>query len=113
MTKLRKKQAGGFVYSTFGSQQEPESQPQAFHPKDWELGVRREKKGRAGKTVTLVILPDDFPGNQAPDLAHQMKKHCGTGGSVTPQGLVIQGDFVEKVIDFLKKAGYAAKKIGG
>ncbi len=113
MTKLSKKQAGGIVYSTFGSQQEPESEPQAFHPTDWELGVRREKKGRGGKTVTLIILPDEFPGNQAPDLAQKIKKHCGTGGSVTPQGIVIQGDFVDKTIGFLKKLGYPAKKVGG
>ncbi len=112
MTKLRKNQ-GGIVYSTFGSQQEPESDPETFHPQDWELGVRREKKGRAGKTVTLVILPETFPGNQAPDLSQQIKKHCGTGGSVTPQGIVIQGDFVDKALEFLKKIGYPAKKVGG
>ena len=113
MTKLRKKQGDGIVYSTFGSQPEAENEPEPFNPKDWKLGVRREKKGRAGKTVTLVLLPEDFPGNQAPDLAHQLKINCGTGGSVTPQGVVIQGDFVDKAIAYLQKIGYAAKKVGG
>lgn len=110
MTKLRKNQ-GGIVYSTFGSQQEPESDPETFHPQDWELGVRREK-GSGRKTVTLVILPETFPGNQAPDLSQQIKKHCGTGGSVTPQGIVIQGDFVDKALEFLKKSG-TLQKVGG
>ena len=57
----------------------PEPQPQ-FKP-DGIIRIRRETKGRKGKTVTTVF-GFDLDGQDLKSLAKDLKRHCGTGGSV-------------------------------
>ena len=43
------------------------------------------------------------------DLAKDLKKACGTGGSVTDEGVELQGDLRDRVRDFLIARGFGVK----
>ncbi len=70
--------------------------------------LRMEKKGRGGKTVTVVY---DLPQNAQflKELSQELKKACGTGGAVVEGGVELQGDVRERVRDILLKRGYVVK----
>ena len=70
--------------------------------------LRLEKKGRGGKTVTVVY---GLPHNTAfiKELTQELKKVCGTGGTATEDGVELQGDLRERVRDALVKKGYLVK----
>ncbi len=74
--------------------------------------VSREKKGRRGKTVTVVTgLP---LGSEAlRELAGDLKRACGSGGAAKDGNVEIQGDHVDRVLAALKELGYSAKRSGG
>ena len=78
-------------------------------PKDGVARVFREKGGRGGKTVTVIRGLDGDLAAVASDL----KRHCGSGGSVKGDAVEIQGDHREKVVARLQAAGYRAKPAGG
>ena len=70
-----------------------------------KLHVYFERAGRKGKTVTLV---EGFVGKEA-DLAaleKKLKAKCGCGGSSKDGVILIQGDHVAKIKEFLTKEGY-------
>jgi len=71
--------------------------------------LRRERKGRAGKTVTTV---SNLKGNLR-SLQRELQKLCGTGGTVKNGVIEIQGDFRDKIRQFLEQKGYGTKSIGG
>ncbi|MDP9665816.1 UNVERIFIED_ORG: translation initiation factor 1 [Pseudomonas cremoricolorata] len=74
--------------------------------------VRRESKGRGGKTVTTVTgVP--LPADQLKELAATLKRRCGTGGALKDGVIEIQGDHVQLLLDELSKQGFKAKKSGG
>ena len=70
--------------------------------------LRMEKKGRGGKNVTVVY---DLPDNAAflKELAGELKRACGTGGSVVDNTVEIQGDQRERVRDVLLKKRWTVK----
>ena len=70
--------------------------------------LRMEKKGRGGKTVTIV---DGLPRNRAflQSLSQELKRACGTGGAALQGGVELQGDLRERVRDFLLKKGFVVK----
>ena len=70
--------------------------------------LRMEKKGRGGKTVTVVF---DLPRNEVflKDLCAELKRACGTGGAVSEDTVEIQGDLRERVREVLLKKGYVVK----
>ena len=74
-----------------------------------KLFVRKEKKGRGGKTVTLV---EGYQGNPMvlEKLCKKVKQQCGVGGSVQNKTFIIQGDKADQVVKILIKEGYNAKK---
>jgi translation initiation factor 1 len=78
-------------------------------PRDGVVRVFREKGGRGGKTVTVVRGLDGDLAAVGSDL----KRHCGSGGSVKGDAIEIQGDHREKVVARLQAAGYRAKIAGG
>src|SRR5688500_11293863 len=67
--------------------------------------LRMEKKGRGGKTVTVVY---GLPQNSAflKELTQELKRVCGTGGTTTDDGVELQGDLRDRVRDALVKKGY-------
>ena len=73
------------------------------------LFVRKEKKGRGGKTVTIV---EGYQGNPQTleQLCKKVKQQCGVGGSVHQKTFIIQGDKADQVIKILIKEGYNVKK---
>jgi translation initiation factor 1 len=70
--------------------------------------LRMEKKGRGGKTVTVV---DGLPRNDAflKDLCQELKRACGTGGTVVDGAVELQGDLRDRVRDVLQKKAYVVK----
>jgi translation initiation factor 1 len=70
--------------------------------------LRMEKKGRGGKTVTVVFgLPDNQPFLK--ELAQQLKRACGAGGTVIEGGVELQGDLRDRVRDYLTQQDYVVK----
>lgn len=112
---------GGLVYSTDSGRHCPGcSQPvdactckQTLIPEgDGIARVRRETKGRGGKTVTTISgVPLAVDALQ--ELTSTLKKRCGCGGSLKDGVIEIQGDHVELLLAELIKQGFKAKKSGG
>ena len=77
-------------------------------PKRVVAKLRIEKKGRGGKTVTVVY---DLPRNDAflKEVCARLKRECGTGGAVTETGIELQGEMRERVRDILEGLGYTVK----
>ena len=86
--------------------------PKSLPPEQQTACIRREKKGRGGKTVTVImelqLTPEDMKA-----LSKRLKKVCGTGGTVTDGTIEIQGDQRERVAEELQKLGYKTKFVGG
>ena len=81
-------------------------------PNDGVARVRRETAGRHGKTVTAV---HGLRLGEAAlrELASELKRLCGTGGSAKDGVIEIQGEHVDKVLDALRARGFEAKRAGG
>ena len=116
MGKNKKKKApkgSNTVYSTnpdYFDDWEDEVE-ESLPPAEQHLRIWLERK-KGGKVATVV---KDFIGNDddLKSLGKELKTKCGTGGSVKDGEIIIQGDFRDKVLDLLIKAGYKAKKAGG
>ena len=70
--------------------------------------LRVEKAGRGGKTVTVVF---GLPRNDTflKELAQELKRACGTGGTATDEGVELQGDIRDRVRDLLREKGFQVK----
>jgi translation initiation factor 1 len=106
---------GGLVYSTdpdLVNKENDENEVVTLPPQQQKLVVSLDKKGRAGKVVTLVA---GFVGKEEDleDLCKKLKNKCGTGGSAKEGEILIQGDFREKIVTLLTNEGYKVKKSGG
>lgn len=81
-------------------------------PSEQTVRIKRETKGRGGKTVTvlydLVLSDSDMKG-----LAKRLKQVCGTGGAVKDGTIVIQGDNRDQISAELTRQGYKFKFAGG
>ncbi len=78
---------------------------------DGIIRIQREVKGRKGKTVTIISgfqLADD----ELINLAAQLKRRCGSGGSVKDGVIIIQGDHRDTLVTELVKRGFKAKIAG-
>lgn len=102
----------GMVYSTnpdFVFDEAAEDEVETLSMSKQKLRVSIEKKGRGGKTVTLV---KGFVGKEEDlkALAKSLKTKCGVGGAVKDNEIVIQGDLRDKVVSLLKTFGYSDVK---
>lgn len=89
--------------------EEAAPEPAAAHRPADRLAVSIERKGRGGKTATIVsgfTCPDD----EVAEVARRLKTALGTGGSARGGEILIQGERRREVIDRLRAMGY---KING
>ena len=100
------------VYSTnpdFQYESIEEEEMETLPKNQQKLRVSIEKKGRGGKTVTLIRgfigTEDDLK-----ELGKLMKTKCGVGGSVKDEEIIIQGDHLQRLVEILKKEGYTQTK---
>ncbi len=105
----------GIVYSTnpdFQYRTEGKEETITLDNSRQNLRVQLDKKQRAGKKVTLI---SGFVGKEEDlnALGKELKNKCGVGGSVKDGEILLQGDFCEKVLQYLKDKGYKAKRAGG
>lgn len=102
------------VYSTkTGRVKVPKQQKaQTAAAGDGIVRIRRETKGRKGKGVT-TISGLALGADELKSIAAELKKLCGSGGSVKQGVIEIQGDHREQVKSALEKQGYTVKFAGG
>jgi translation initiation factor 1 len=81
-------------------------------PMQQKVTVRLERKGRGGKSVT-VIDGLQMRQKERGALLKQLKTKLGTGGTVKDASLEIQGDHRDALMAELGKMGYTAKRSGG
>jgi len=105
---------GGFVFSTnkdfeIGSNEEAQ---ETLPNNQQKLEAHLDKKNRGGKVATII---KGFEGSDddLKTLAKQLKTLCGVGGSAKDNEIIIQGNFRDKIMDFLTKEGYKVKRVGG
>jgi len=101
------------VYSTnsdYKYEIEKDNESETLPKEKQHLRITLDKKNRGGKIVTLIT---GFIGkeNDKKDLCRILKTKCGVGGSVKEEGIIIQGDFKQKINDLLTKDGYHTKMI--
>lgn len=71
-----------------------------------------ERKGRGGKTVSVITgVMSHEAGKTA--LLKLLKNKLGTGGTLKDDVLEIQGDHRDQIVELLNGLGYKAKKSGG
>src|SRR5207249_10268591 len=78
------------------------------HPRKIVANLRLEKKGRGGKTVTVIA---GLPRNHTflTGLCQELKRACGTGGTVSDDAIELQGDLRDRVRACLRKTEFVAK----
>ena len=120
---MQKRGAGGLVYSTEGGRMCPvcrkplaacvcATQRAPVVRGEGSVRVSRETKGRGGKAVTLIRgLALDADALAA--LGKRLRAASGAGGTLKDGVLEVQGDHCERVIEWLKDEGIAAKRAGG
>jgi translation initiation factor 1 len=79
---------------------------------DGVVRVGRETKGRKGAGMTIIsgvpLNADDLKA-----LGKELKKKCGTGGTVKNGVIEIQGDHRDKLVEELQTHGWVVKRVGG
>ena len=105
----------GVVYSTnpdFAYDKAGEDGPDTLPPQQQNLLVSLDRKQRKGKSVTLIR---GFIGKNEDleALAKKLKSKFGVGGTAKDGEIIIQGDFVQRTIEYLAGEKYKVKRSGG
>lgn len=111
------KERGRLVYSTEQNVPRKEKEQKTVSaagadPGGLQVRVRLDKKGRGGKTVSVVtglnLQPDEME-----KLLKRFKTRLGTGGTIKDGNLEIQGDHCAALITLLAEIGCRSKRAGG
>ncbi len=81
-------------------------------PSDGTVRLQRQTKGRGGGTV-IIISGIPLPVPSLKELAGELKKKCGCGGTVKDGVIEIQGDHRDALLLELQTRGYRVKLSGG
>jgi translation initiation factor 1 len=77
-----------------------------------QVYIRLERKGRGGKSVSIISgLQQSQQDNEV--LLKHLKTKLGTGGTIKNNTLEIQGDHRDNIFSLLQKMGYRPKLSGG
>ena len=111
----KSKERVNVVYSTnsdYSCESEDDSEQETLPPNEQVLRVYIEKKGRGGKTASVLkgFIGSDEDKN---DLSKMIKASCGVGGTVKDGEIIIQGDQRDKIVKLLAAKNYGIKKAGG
>ena len=71
-----------------------------------KINISKQKKGKKGKTVTLISGLGNQDEILLKELLKKIKVFCGTGGTLINRNIQLQGDMVSKSIEFLRKEGF-------
>ncbi|NJK41585.1 MAG: translation initiation factor [Acaryochloridaceae cyanobacterium SU_2_1] len=117
MTQPKPPSSDRRVYNEFGSPSSFQSTDQStdrpdLPPAQQSLKIQVSRKGRKGKTVTVVSGFQTKPATLT-DLTKTLKAQCGTGGTLKEGTIEIQGDHRQKLAEVLQKLGYRVKFLGG
>ena len=88
------------------------AQGKPFRADAGAVRVSRQTQGRAGKGVTVI---NGLPLSPAAltTLAGELKRFCGSGGTVRDDVIEIQGEHRDRLVAELIGRGFAAKRAGG
>jgi translation initiation factor 1 len=103
------------VYQEFGNSSNSDAFTRVvpnLPPQQQNIRIQATRAGRKGKTVTVVTGFQHQP-ETLTMLLKQLKTQCGSGGTVKEDGLEIQGEHKQKLLEILTKLGYKAKISGG
>jgi translation initiation factor 1 len=67
---------------------------------------------RKGKPITII---EGYTGADSDfkQLAKELKQLLSVGGSYKNEQIIIQGDYRDKIMEFLKNKGFKVKRVGG
>ncbi|TVZ51703.1 translation initiation factor [Dokdonia sp. Hel_I_53] len=67
---------------------------------------------RKGKPITII---EGYTGETSDFkiLAKEIKVYLGVGGSFKNESIIIQGDYRDRIMSFLKDKGFKTKRVGG
>ena len=71
-----------------------------------KINISKHKKGKKGKTITLIRGLGTEDEILLKELLKKIKVFCGTGGTLVDSNIQLQGDMVSKSIEFLRKEGF-------
>jgi len=99
------------VYSTETGRIKPsEDEREALSATDGIIRIRRESKGRAGKSVCVI---DGFTTDEIKPIAKLLKSRCATGGAIKNGTIEIQGDHRDLIKSLIEQKGHQVKFTGG
>ena len=79
---------------------------------DGIVRVSRQTKGRKGSGVSLITgVP--LSDQELKKLAKDLKKRCGSGGTLKNGIIEIQGDHRDTLVEELQSRGFKVKRAGG
>ncbi len=93
---------------------EPDTAPNSEQPEFWmqDAPIICKYEKRKGKPITIL---EGYTGADKDFklLAKALKSYLGVGGSYKKETIIIQGDYRDKIMDFLVEKGFSVKRVGG
>ena len=83
-----------------------EKSKQVYLGKISKINISKQKKGKKGKIVTLIKGLGMRKETEVKALLKKMKMFCSTGGIAIGEDIQLQGDMVNKSIEFLRNEGF-------